>query len=78
VRLFRLSASDIALACGVSRPYVARLLSPNDNLQGSSEFYRVLEAKLGAVIEGRTTQFFTVPAVSVQRVRAVLELAEAA
>ena len=30
VRLFRLSPNDIAIATGVSRPYVARLLSPND------------------------------------------------
>ena len=73
VRLFRLSPSDIAKATGVSRPYVARLLSPNDDFQGSPEFYRALEAKLGAIIEGRSSQYFTVSAVSVRRVEKVME-----
>jgi hypothetical protein len=78
VRLFHLSPCVLARVTGFSRPYVARLLSPNDKLRGSPEFFRVLEQKLGAIIEGRTSQYFTVPAVSVQRVRAVMELAEAA
>jgi hypothetical protein len=78
VKLFQLSPSEIAKATGYSRCYVARLLSLNDHFQGSPEFYRALEAKLGAIIERRTSQCFTVPATPVQRVRAVLELAEAA
>jgi stress response protein YsnF len=32
-----------------------------------------LECKLGAIIDGRASQFFTVTAVPVQRARAVLE-----
>ena len=73
VRLFRLSPNDIAKATGVSRPYVARLLSPNDEFQGSPQFFRVLEAKLGTIIEGRSSQYFTCQAVSVRRVEKVME-----
>ena len=73
VRLFKLSPTEVARAAGVSRCYVARLLSPSDDFQGSPEFYRRLEANLGRVIEGRTSQFFTVPAVSVRRVQKVME-----
>jgi len=76
VRLFQISPSDIAEATGFSRPYIARLLSPKDDLEGSSDFFRILEQKLGTIIEGRTAQFFVVPAVSVQRVRAVMELGQ--
>ena len=78
MRLSHLSPSDVAKATGFSRPYVARLLSLNDDFQASPTFWRILEQKLGAIIEERTSQDFTVPAVSVTRVRAVLELAEAA
>src|ERR1035437_474902 len=73
VRLFRLSASEIGKATGFSRSYVARLLSPRDDFSGSAEFFRAVECKLGTIIAGRTTQYFTVPAVSVQRARNVLE-----
>src|ERR1035437_9585121 len=72
-RLLKLSASDIARASGFSRCYVSRLLSPNDPFTGSPEFFRSLEMKLGAVIDARSSQFFTCPAVSVARARAVLE-----
>ena len=73
VKLFRLSPSDVAKATGFSRPYVARLLSAKDDFQGSAEFYRILECKLGAIIDGRQSQYFTCPAVSLGRVRGVLE-----
>lgn len=52
---------------------MARLLSAKDNFQGSSEFYRTLEQKLGTIIDQRSTQFFTVSAVSVQMARNILE-----
>jgi transcriptional regulator with XRE-family HTH domain len=68
-----LSATDIAKASGFSRCYVSRLLSPNDDFNGSPEFFRSLEAKLGTVIDARSAQYFTVPAISVQRARSVLE-----
>jgi transcriptional regulator with XRE-family HTH domain len=73
VRLFRISPSAIAEATGFSRCYVARLLSSRDEFSGSPEFFRALECKLGAIIDGRASQFFTVTAVPVQRARAVLE-----
>lgn len=72
VALFRLTPSEVARACGVSRCYVSRLLSRKDDFRGSPEFYRTLEAKLGQVIDGRSSQFFTVSAVSVARARNVL------
>src|SRR5262245_54975757 len=61
-RLFKLSPNQVAKATGFSRPYVARLLSRKDDFTGSPEFFRSLELKLGAVVDGRTVQFFTVPA----------------
>lgn len=73
VRLFRLSASEIGKATGFSRSYVARLLSPRDEFSGSPEFFRTLEQRLPEVIAGRTAQYFTVQAVSVQRARSIIE-----
>jgi hypothetical protein len=49
------------------------LLSPNDPFVGSPEFFRSLEFKLGEVIQGRTSQYFTVRATPVQRARSILE-----
>ena len=72
VRLFRLSPTDVARATGFSRSYISRILSPKDDFTGSPEFFRSLETKLGTVIAGRTAQYFTIPAVSVQRARDVL------
>lgn len=59
-RAFGLSATAIAKATGVSRPYVARLLSLEDKFQGSSEFWARMERKLGEVIGARGGQFFFV------------------
>jgi transcriptional regulator with XRE-family HTH domain len=73
IRLFRLSPKSIARATGFSPSYISRLLSPRDNFEGSSEFYRRLEAKLGTIIENRSSQFFSIPAVPVQRARDVME-----
>jgi len=73
VRLFRISPSAVAKATGFSRPYVARLLSRKDDFTASPEFWRVLECKLGTIIDQRASQVFTVPAVSLQRARGVLE-----
>ena len=73
VGLFRLSPNQVAKATGFSRPYVARLLSRKDDFTASPEFWRVLECKLGTIIDQRASQVFTVPAVSVSRARGVLE-----
>ena len=75
VTIFRLTPSEIGKATGFSRSYVSRLLNPKDEFSGSPEFFRVLEQQLGAIIEERSAQYFTVPAVSVARARNVLELA---
>ena len=78
MRLLGLSASEVARASGVSRSYVARILSPRDELVGSQAFYRTLEARLHEVIAARTTQFFTLPATPVARAREVLDMEMAA
>jgi len=78
VGLFGLSPNSIAEATGFSRTYVARLLSPKDQLVGSPEFFHTLESKLPEVIATRRTQFFTCPAVPVARARSVLEMEMAA
>src|ERR1035437_1805241 len=75
VRLFRLSPKDVARVSGFSRSYISRVLSCKDDFTGSPEFFRILEQRLGTVIDARSSQFFTVPAVSVQRARDVLDLA---
>ena len=78
MRLFGLSPNSIAEATGFSRTYVARLLSPKDQLVGSPEFFHTLESKLPEVIAARTSQFFTIPAVPVGRARDVLAMELAA
>ena len=78
VRLFRLSPSEIGKATGFSKSYVSRLLNPKDDFSGSPEFFRALESKLGQIIDGRSSQFFTCSAVPVARARGILEMELAA
>ena len=73
VRLFRLSPKDVARATGFSRSYISRVLSCKDDFTGSPEFFRTVETKVGTVIDARSSQFFTIPAVPVRRARDVLE-----
>ena len=73
VRLFKLSPTDVARVSGFSRSYISRVLSCKDDFTGSQEFFRTMEHKLPDVIAGRTSQYFTIPAVSVARARDVLE-----
>ena len=65
---FDLSAASVADITGFSRPYVARLLSEQDDLSGSPEFWRVLEERLGRVIDARRGQVFDVAAMPAERV----------
>src|ERR1017187_5407051 len=74
VRLLKLSPKEVSRATGFSRSYISRVLSCKDDFTGSPAFFRTVEHKLPDVIAGRTSQFFTIPAVSVQRARDVLEL----
>jgi transcriptional regulator with XRE-family HTH domain len=75
VRLLNLSPKEVSRATGFSRSYISRVLSCKDDFTGSHSFFRTLEHKLPDVIAGRTAQFFTIPAVPVQRAREVLDLA---
>ena len=77
VKLFRLTPTDISKRTGFSRSYISRLLNEPD-FRGSPDFYRTLEQKLGAVVDGRSTQYFTVSAVAVRRVEGAVAMAETA
>ena len=74
VKLFRLTPTDISKRTGFSRSYISRLLNEAD-FQGSPDFYRTLEQKLGAVVDGRSAQYFTIKAVAVGRVQKVMRMA---
>ena len=71
VRAFDLPVVAIAEATGVSRPYVARLLSEKDDFTGSAQFWTSLERNLSKVIEARRTQVFEVVAASSGQVEAL-------
>ena len=75
VKLFRLTPTDISKRTGFSRSYISRLLNEPD-FQGSPDFYRTLEQKLGAVVDGRSGQYFMVKAVAMGRVRGALAMAD--
>ena len=75
VAAFNLLPSSIAEATGVSRPYVARLLSQADDFCGSPQFWLALERSLGKVIEARRGQVFEVAAISVEQVGALKSVA---
>ena len=75
VRLLNLSPKEVSRATGFSRSYISRVLSCKDDFTGSPAFFRTVEHKLPDVIAGRTAQYFTIPAVSVQRARDILDLA---
>lgn len=68
---FDVSASTIAELCGVSRPYVSRIMSDSDTLTGSSQFWRRLEGSLGRLIEERKAQVFDVPGAELERTAAL-------
>ena len=72
-KLFRLTAKEVGRQTGYSRSYVSRLLNPKDDFSGSPEFFRAVECKLGTILDNRSSQFFTCPAVPVARARDVIE-----
>jgi transcriptional regulator with XRE-family HTH domain len=74
-RLFGIGPSAIAKAGGVSQPYVSRILSETDPLNGSASFYRKLEINLGTLIGSRQTQFFRVSPSPVRRIENAVEQA---
>jgi len=65
VQAFDLPVVAIAEAVGVSRPYVARLLSEKDDFTGSPQFWSSIERNLGKIIEKRHGQIFQVEALPV-------------
>ena len=68
---FDLLTSNVASACGVSRPYVARILCETDPFSGSPTFWATLEKNLGTVIEQRRGKVFEVEAVPAERIQAL-------
>ena len=74
-KAFDLSPSAIAELTGVSRPYVARLLSEKDEFTGSSQFWSELERNLGKVIESRRGQVFDVAALPADSIESLTNAA---
>lgn len=62
VGAFSIPVTTVAKGCGVSRPYVARILSQKDAFEGSPVFWSGVERALGRLIEARQAQVFDVPA----------------
>ena len=59
MRLFGLTISEVAMAGGVSRPYLSRALG--GSLVPSPVFWRRLEGNLGSLVDQRGSQFFSIP-----------------
>lgn len=66
---FDLLTTNVADACGVSRPYVARIMSEADTFCGSQTFWAILEKNLGTIIEQRRGRVFAVDAQPLQYVQ---------
>lgn len=76
VRFFGLTVSQVARACGVSVPYVSRVLSQNGcHISGSSEFWLGLEKALGKLVQDRQTRIFDVVPVDVSKAEELLKSA---
>ena len=71
--MFGFTDAEIGRATKYSRPYVARLLS--GDLEGSSTFYRRLEAALGRLVADRDLQVFDVQGCGVVETNIALEAA---
>lgn len=68
MQFFGISVSAIARSTGKSQTYVSRVLTPNDILAGSSEFWSCLEKEVGRLIqEKRRNQIFAVVPVDVSK-----------
>lgn len=76
MQFFGLTLSQVARACGVSVPYVSRVLSPNgSHISGSSGFWLAAEKALAQLVEERRTQIFEVTPVDVAKAEALLKSA---
>lgn len=68
---FDLLTTNVADVCGVSRPYVARIISETDPFCGSQTFWATLERNLGTVIEQRRGKVFKVEAQPLEQVESL-------
>lgn len=68
---FDLLTTNVADVCGVSRPYVARIISESDPFCGSQTFWATLERNLGTVIEQRRGKVFEVDAQPLEQVESL-------
>ena len=60
MKFFGLTPTQIGRVTGVSRSFVSRIVSENDEFLGNDSFYRRLEQVLGALVQNRTRQIFAV------------------
>ena len=68
---FDIPISAVAQATGISRTYVSRVLSENDELAGNDQFWMKIERGLGKLIEARRAQVFSIGAVEVRKLEAL-------
>ncbi len=77
IRIFDLRVGVVAKCSGrFSRTYVQRVISPNDSLEGSAEFYRLIESALPELVRRRRRAFFSVPSTDGRRVDALVRSAQ--
>jgi DNA invertase Pin-like site-specific DNA recombinase len=68
---FSIPIAAVAEAAGISRAYVSRVLSENDDLTGNDQFWLKVEKSLGKLIEARRAQVFQLGAVEVEKLDAL-------
>ena len=65
----------VAALSGVSRPMISRILAPEDDYNGSPQFWLALERALGKIIEERRVHVFQHESVSSEQLHACLKRA---
>ena len=68
---FSIPTSEVAKVAGVSKPYISRILSLNDDMKATDAFWIRLEKELGRLIDARKGQVFEVKAVDVENLEAL-------
>ena len=67
MRFFGLTPTEVARAVGMSRCYVSRVASERDSFVGHAKFFRLLEQRIGVLIQERSSQVFDIEPVAVER-----------
>lgn len=67
IDFFGIPISSVAKTCGVSRAYVSRLLSPNDQLEGSPAFWIAVENNLPTLIQHRQRHVFHIECAATEK-----------